>query len=109
MVQKHLPALLNAAITTTSHDAPEGVKSFRIAARATRALWRLRQAAAFSFFFVEAAGTTYGWKLVNDTLGLGAKELSPEPLVFGGGNKLIHNVLRGIGVVQGNGGILRPV
>ncbi len=30
------------------------------------------------------------------------------PAVFGGGNKLIHNVTGGIGVVQGNGGILRP-
>ena len=30
------------------------------------------------------------------------------PEVFGGGNKLIHNVVGGIGVVQGNGGALRP-
>jgi len=30
------------------------------------------------------------------------------PRVFGGGNKLIHNVVGGMGVVQGNGGILRP-
>jgi len=30
------------------------------------------------------------------------------PVAFGGGNKLIHNVVGGIGVVQGNGGILRP-
>jgi hypothetical protein len=30
------------------------------------------------------------------------------PLAFGGGNKLIHSVVGGIGVVQGNGGILRP-
>ncbi|MBI1386622.1 MAG: DUF2309 family protein [Rhizobiales bacterium] len=30
------------------------------------------------------------------------------PDAFGGGNKLIHNVVGGIGVVQGNGGILRP-
>lgn len=30
------------------------------------------------------------------------------PEIFGGGNKLIHNVVGGIGVVQGNGGILRP-
>ncbi|MFN3280145.1 MAG: YbcC family protein [Tabrizicola sp.] len=30
------------------------------------------------------------------------------PDVFGGGNKLIHNVVGGIGVVQGNGGMLRP-
>ncbi|WP_420408437.1 YbcC family protein [Hoeflea sp.] len=30
------------------------------------------------------------------------------PDVFGGGNKLIHNVVGGIGVVEGNGGVLRP-
>ncbi|MGZ3216689.1 YbcC family protein [Paracoccus sp. T5] len=30
------------------------------------------------------------------------------PQVFGGGNKLIHNVTGGIGVVEGNGGRLRP-
>ena len=30
------------------------------------------------------------------------------PDIFGGGNKLIHNVVGGIGVVQGNGGLLRP-
>jgi uncharacterized protein YbcC (UPF0753/DUF2309 family) len=30
------------------------------------------------------------------------------PQLFGGGNKLIHNVVGGIGVVQGNGGTLRP-
>lgn len=30
------------------------------------------------------------------------------PTAFGGGDKLIHNVTGGIGVVQGNGGILRP-
>ncbi|MAZ17076.1 MAG: hypothetical protein CL535_12200 [Ahrensia sp.] len=29
------------------------------------------------------------------------------PAVFGGGNKLIHNVVGGIGVVEGNGGRLR--
>jgi len=33
---------------------------------------------------------------------------SIAPEAFGGGNKLIHNVVGGIGVVQGNGGILRP-
>ena len=30
------------------------------------------------------------------------------PEVFGGGNKLIHNITGGIGVVEGNGGTLRP-
>lgn len=29
------------------------------------------------------------------------------PSVFGGGNKLLHNVTGGIGVVEGNGGLLR--
>ncbi|MBS0559900.1 MAG: DUF2309 domain-containing protein [Proteobacteria bacterium] len=29
------------------------------------------------------------------------------PSVFGGGNKLLHNVTGGIGVVEGNGGVLR--
>lgn len=33
---------------------------------------------------------------------------SVAPVAFGGGNKLIHNVVGGIGVVQGNGGTLRP-
>ncbi|MBS0247572.1 MAG: DUF2309 domain-containing protein [Proteobacteria bacterium] len=29
------------------------------------------------------------------------------PHVFGGGNKLLHNVVGGLGVVEGNGGVLR--
>ena len=29
------------------------------------------------------------------------------PELFGGGNKLLHNVIGGIGVVEGNGGLLR--
>ena len=33
---------------------------------------------------------------------------SVAPEVFGGGNKLIHNVVGGLGVVEGNGGRLRP-
>jgi uncharacterized protein YbcC (UPF0753/DUF2309 family) len=32
---------------------------------------------------------------------------SVAPDMFGGGNKLIHNVVGGLGVVQGNGGVLR--
>ncbi len=30
------------------------------------------------------------------------------PALFGGGNKLLHNVAGGIGVLEGNGGALRP-
>ncbi|NOD94616.1 DUF2309 family protein [Ruegeria sp. HKCCD4884] len=33
---------------------------------------------------------------------------SVAPGLFGGGNKLLHNVVGGIGVVEGNGGALRP-
>lgn len=33
---------------------------------------------------------------------------SVAPTLFGGGNKLLHNVIGGIGVVEGNGGTLRP-
>jgi uncharacterized protein YbcC (UPF0753/DUF2309 family) len=33
---------------------------------------------------------------------------SVAPELFGGGNKLLHNVVGGIGVVEGNGGVLRP-
>jgi len=33
---------------------------------------------------------------------------SVAPAMFGGGNKLIHNVVGGIGVIEGNGGRLRP-
>lgn len=33
---------------------------------------------------------------------------SVAPETFGGGNKLLHNVIGGIGVVEGNGGMLRP-
>lgn len=32
---------------------------------------------------------------------------SVAPDMFGGGNKLIHNVVGGIGVIEGNGGVLR--
>ena len=32
---------------------------------------------------------------------------SVAPEMFGGGNKLIHNVVGGIGVIEGNGGRLR--
>ncbi|WP_421852344.1 YbcC family protein [Novosphingobium sp.] len=32
---------------------------------------------------------------------------SVAPQLFGGGNKLLHNVVGGIGVIEGNGGLLR--
>jgi hypothetical protein len=77
--QVHLPVLLAPAITTASHVDETTEQEFRIAARATRAWGRFRQAAVSSFAFVEAAGPLYGWKLVKDALGLGGKGLRPEP------------------------------
>jgi uncharacterized protein YbcC (UPF0753/DUF2309 family) len=77
--QAHMPVLLVPAITTASTADEETEQAVRIAARARRAWGRFRQAAVSSFAFVESAGPTYGWKLVKDALGLGAKGLRPEP------------------------------
>jgi uncharacterized protein YbcC (UPF0753/DUF2309 family) len=74
----HLPVLLPPALTSTAQAAPEVEQATRIAARATRAWGRFRQAAVSSFAFVEAAGPFYGAKLVKDALGL-AKPPAPAP------------------------------
>lgn len=64
----HLPVLLAPRLRATSHAAPADEAAGRIAARATRAWGRFRQAAVSSFAFVEAAGVGYGWKLLADAL-----------------------------------------
>lgn len=79
-VQAHLPALLNPALISTSHETAPQEAATRITARASRAWGRFRQAAVSSFAFVEAAGPLYGGKLVRDALGLGANDLTPGPL-----------------------------
>lgn len=79
-VQKHLPALLNATLVSTSHRDETQETETRIKARAKRAWGRFRQAAVSSFAFVEAAGPGYGAKLVKDALGLGAEGLTPGPM-----------------------------
>ncbi len=78
--QIHLPALLNPAMTSTSHGDDAAEMSTRITARATRAWGRFRQAAVSSFAFVEAAGPIYGGKLVGDALGLRPAGLAPSPM-----------------------------
>ncbi len=78
-LQIHLPVLLNPAMTSTGHAAPEVELATRIAARTTRAWGRFRQAAVSSFAFVEAAGPAYGWKLVRDALALPPKAAFPDP------------------------------
>jgi uncharacterized protein YbcC (UPF0753/DUF2309 family) len=77
--QAHLPVLLNPALKTTSHADEATEEATRIAARATRAWGRFRQAAVSSFAFVEAAGPAYGIKLVKDALGIGHEGLKPDP------------------------------
>jgi hypothetical protein len=76
----HLPVLLNPGFTSSSHKDSTHEQADRVAARATRAWGRFRQAAVSSFAFVEAAGPGYAWKLLKDSLGLGAKGLVPDPV-----------------------------
>ncbi|WP_234992033.1 YbcC family protein [Roseisalinus antarcticus] len=85
-VDSHLPVLLNAAMTSTSHGSAGAEQDIRISARAVRAWGRFRQAAVSSFAFVEAAGPFYGAKLVKDALGQGGKpaRATPVPRVEGG-------------------------
>lgn len=79
-LQAHLPALLNPALVSTSHGTDAVETAIRIRARAKRAWGRFRQAAVSSFAFVEAAGPAYGGKLVQDALGLGARDWVPGPM-----------------------------
>lgn len=79
-LQAHLPALLNAALISTSHGSDAQETETRIKARAKRAWGRFRQAAVSSFAFVEAAGPGYGAKLVKDALGLGSEGMTPGPM-----------------------------
>lgn len=85
-VEAHLPVLLNPAVKSTGHAAPDLEHDKRIAARTARAWGRFRQAAVSSFAFVEAAGPFYAGKLVKDALGQGDKvaKPAPAPQVVGG-------------------------
>ncbi|MFN8831166.1 MAG: YbcC family protein [Labrys sp. (in: a-proteobacteria)] len=78
--QVHLPALLNPALTSTSHTDGASETRYRIGARASRAWGRFRQAAVSSFAFVEAAGPAYGAKLVCEALGIVPAGLKPQPM-----------------------------
>ncbi len=85
-LQVHLPVLLNPAMTSTGHAAPEVELATRIAARTIRAWGRFRQAAVSSFAFVEAAGPAYALKLVRSALALspGEHPHDPAPRIEGG-------------------------
>ena len=115
-------ALAESSIARRSRDWAEtrpewalaGCKAF-IAAPRTRTVGKSLQGRAFLH--------DYNWR---DDAGFGVLELimtapvvvaswislqyygsSVAPDLFGGGNKLLHNVVGGIGVVEGNGGTLR--
>lgn len=78
VVEEHLPVLLVPQLHTRS-SAPDQAEA-RIRARATRAWGRFRQAAVSSFAFVEAAGLTYGAKLLRAALRLGTdRGTAPAP------------------------------
>ncbi|WP_245947670.1 YbcC family protein [Jannaschia seohaensis] len=85
VAEAHLPVLLTPGLETTSHGDEAAEQDARIAARATRAWGRFRQAAVSSFAFVESAGPLYAVKLVRDALGMEhAAAPSPAPQVVGG-------------------------
>ncbi|MBD8064768.1 DUF2309 domain-containing protein [Devosia sp. PTR5] len=79
-VQAHLPALLSPSMTSTSHGKGDEEFALRIAARTKRAWGRFRQAAVSSFAFVEAAGLSYGGKLIGDSLVRTRKAPGQSPL-----------------------------
>jgi uncharacterized protein YbcC (UPF0753/DUF2309 family) len=78
-LEAHLPVLLNAGVTSTSHLSPAQEQAARIEARTVRAWSRFRQAAVSSFAFVEAAGPGYAVKLLKDSLGIGNGVAKAEP------------------------------
>ncbi|MCT8161316.1 DUF2309 domain-containing protein [Pseudoruegeria sp. SHC-113] len=79
VVENHLPVLLAPALHSCSHAIEEREQASRIAARATRAWGRFRQAAVSSFAFVESAGPLYGAKLVKDSFGVKTENAASSP------------------------------
>lgn len=81
VAEHRLPVLLNPGMTTRAGgpaDQPADLAR-RLDTRVTRAWARFKLAAVSSFAFVEAAGPTYGFKLVRDALGLGGSGDSDDP------------------------------
>ncbi|GAB4264896.1 MAG: DUF2309 domain-containing protein [Pararhodobacter sp.] len=105
--EAHLPVLLTPALHSCAHAEPRVEQANRIAARATRAWGRFRQAAVSSFAFVEAAGLTYGAKLLRDTLGHRKPPTAPAPRFatpLGAADKaeLAARVLTAMGLTKGH-------
>ncbi|MBS0124040.1 DUF2309 domain-containing protein [Aestuariicoccus sp. KMU-90] len=108
VVEAHLPVLLKPALNSCAAAPEKADFEARIAARATRAWGRFRQAAVSSFAFVEAAGPMYGAKLVADSLGLKKnKATSPAPklsdeLSVEARAQLAAAILTGMGITKGH-------
>ncbi|MEM6576871.1 MAG: DUF2309 domain-containing protein [Pseudomonadota bacterium] len=113
VVEAHLPVLLNPALQTSAAGDPAVDLEDRIAARATRAWGRFRQAAVSSFAFVEAAGPLYAAKLVRNALCLEVKapKSDPAPEVIGELDAATKAdtaaaVLRAMSLTEGHGEIV---
>ncbi|MBB6228864.1 hypothetical protein FHS79_003057 [Polymorphobacter multimanifer] len=81
VAEHRLPVLLNPGLTTRAGgtaDLPADMAK-RLETRVTRAWARFKLAAVSSFAFVEAAGPTYGFKLIRDALALGKTGDCDEP------------------------------
>ncbi len=118
-----LPGATAATVAARAHDWAEvrpewglaGCAAFIAAPRAVTAAADL-QGRAFLHSYDWQADTGFGTLeliltapvVVASWISLQYYGSTVAPHAFGGGNKLIHNVVGGIGVVQGNGGVLRP-
>jgi uncharacterized protein YbcC (UPF0753/DUF2309 family) len=81
VAEHRLPVLLNPGLTTRAGGPADRSADLarRLDTRVTRAWARFKLAAVSSFAFVEAAGPTYGFKLVRDALGLGTALVVDDP------------------------------
>jgi uncharacterized protein YbcC (UPF0753/DUF2309 family) len=118
-----LPGATAATVAARAHDWAEvrpewglaGCAAFIAAPRAVTAATDL-QGRTFLHSYDWQADTGFGTLeliltapvVVASWISLQYYGSTVAPAAFGGGNKLIHNVVGGIGVVQGNGGVLCP-
>ncbi|WP_439533990.1 YbcC family protein [Polymorphobacter sp.] len=110
VAEHRLPVLLNPGFTSTAGN-PEDVPANtarRLEVRVVRAWARFKLAAVSSFAFVEAAGPTYGLKLLRDALGIGGaspdQDPAPRPdpaLDLPGRVRMTASILRAMSLTRG--------